>query len=128
MILHRMHAEVHKKFPDSEHLVLSGFFFLRFLSPAIVSPYAYGIVDGTHTFKHERTVLNLDADELPPACARGLVLVSKVIQNLANGIEFGEAQKHMVPFNTFIKHHKIVMDEFLAAISKKPKVRENNTK
>ena len=73
-----MHTEVHKKFPNSKHLVslyfnlfplsqftydflnyqvLSGFFFLRFLSPAVVSPYAYGIIDGIRHFF--RIFLNL---------------------------------------------------------------------
>jgi hypothetical protein len=42
-----LHKEVVQKFPESKYSVLSGFFFLRFICPAIVSPERYGLIDGS---------------------------------------------------------------------------------
>ena len=47
VICHHLHKEVIQKFPESKYSVLSGFFFLRFICPAIVSPERYGLIDGS---------------------------------------------------------------------------------
>ncbi|KNC51747.1 uncharacterized protein AMSG_07816 [Thecamonas trahens ATCC 50062] len=65
---------------------VGGFFFLRFLVPAITAPEAYGLV-------HD-----------PPDVGQRklLVLLGKAIQNLSNQKEFGGKEKHMVQMNSFI--------------------------
>jgi len=46
-----LRAKVLTKFPESKYSAIGGFFFLRFLCPAIVSPENYGLVDsGTGSF------------------------------------------------------------------------------
>jgi Ras GTPase-activating protein 1 len=48
---------------------------------------------------------------------RGLVLVSKTLQNLSNGIEFGGKEDFMSVMNTFLSSNTKAMDEFLDQIS-----------
>jgi len=55
-----------------------------------VSPEIYGIVSG---------------DRLPsPRIQRGLMLLSKILQNLANHVLF-KKEKHMLVFNDFLKEN-----------------------
>jgi len=60
--------------------------------------------------------------EISPDCRRGLVLVSKVIQNLANGIAFGEKEQHMTITNSFISSNMICAEAFFEFLSKPPSV------
>ncbi|XP_036229152.1 neurofibromin isoform X3 [Bactrocera oleae] len=60
--------------------------FLRFINPAIVSPQELGIVNR----------------QVPASVKRGLMLMSKILQNIANHIEFSKEQ-HMVSFNDFLR-------------------------
>lgn len=62
--------------------------FLRFINPAIVSPHEMGIVN----------------EQIPPIIKRGLMLLSKILQNIANHVEFSKEQ-HMLPFNDFLRSH-----------------------
>ncbi|XP_012162697.1 neurofibromin isoform X2 [Ceratitis capitata] len=62
--------------------------FLRFINPAIVSPQELGIV----------------SRQVPASVKRGLMLMSKILQNIANHIEFSKEQ-HMVSFNDFLRAH-----------------------
>lgn len=74
--------------------------FLRFINPAIVSPYEAGIVDRQPS----------------PKTLRGLMLVSKILQNIANNVEFSKEQ-HMIPFNSFVKEHFEPLKKWVASIS-----------
>lgn len=62
--------------------------FLRFINPAIVSPFQSGIIDSDPSLKVKR----------------GLMLMSKILQNIANHVEFSKEQ-HMKYFNDFIKEN-----------------------
>lgn len=77
-----------KKYPNSDtNLKAVGtVIFLRFINPAIVSPYEASIVDRQPA---QRTL-------------RGLMLVSKILQNIANNVEFSK-EEHMLPFNDFVR-------------------------
>lgn len=75
--------------------------FRRFISPAVVAPE---IVDV----------------ELPKesssALRRGLMVVAKIIQNLANNIFFGK-EAHMVVLNPFLKDNITNVTRFLSELS-----------
>ncbi|KAJ6239281.1 ras gtpase-activating protein [Anaeramoeba flamelloides] len=87
------------KFPNSKYIVVAGFIFLRFICPAIVVPEKYGI---TKLIPH-------------PQNRRDLVLVSKIIQNIANGTTFkSENMKILNPIvNKYIPKIKLFMDTLI---------------
>eukprot|EP01103_Thecamoeba_quadrilineata_P001001 TRINITY_DN10886_c0_g1_i1.p1 TRINITY_DN10886_c0_g1~~TRINITY_DN10886_c0_g1_i1.p1 ORF type:complete len:538 (+),score=103.12 TRINITY_DN10886_c0_g1_i1:32-1645(+) len=91
-VCHLLQEEVQHKFPQLKYAVVGGFFFLRFMCPAIVSPEGYGVIpEGTPLVSEVR---------------RALVLVSKILQNLANGKDFGSKEAYMIPMQSFIKEHE----------------------
>jgi neurofibromin 1 len=80
------------RFPDSINSssnmsAVGTVFFLRFINPAIVAPYEMGVV--SHQISDPKT-------------RRGLTLMSKVLQNIANHVEFSKEQ-HMLFFNDFLR-------------------------
>lgn len=92
-----------KKYTNSETYLkaVGTVIFLRFINPAIVSPYESGIVD----------------KQPPPRVMRGLMLVSKILQNIANNVEFSK-EEHMLPFNDFVRVNFEPMRQWVAKISK----------
>ena len=74
--------------------------FLRFINPAIVSPQELGIV----------------TKNVPSHIKRGLMLLSKILQNIANHVEFSKEQ-HMLYFNDFLKSHFETCRKFFIEIS-----------
>lgn len=68
--------------------VIGTILFLRFINPVIVSPYETGIID----------------KQLNSKTKRGLMLMSKIMQNIANNVEFSKEQ-HMLWFNDFLKQN-----------------------
>eukprot|EP01119_Soliformovum_irregulare_P019017 TRINITY_DN5943_c0_g1_i1.p1 TRINITY_DN5943_c0_g1~~TRINITY_DN5943_c0_g1_i1.p1 ORF type:complete len:2529 (-),score=855.67 TRINITY_DN5943_c0_g1_i1:42-7628(-) len=98
-VCHFMHQAVHERFPTFENSAVGGFIFLRFLCPAIISPEGFGVIK-----------------DLPnPDVRRGLVLATKSIQNLANGLSFTSDKKEpfMVSMNSFIEDNKKVIAQTL---------------
>jgi len=87
-----------KKFPDSEKIVVSGFFFLRYICPAIVNPGSI-------------------CPQLSPLQRRNLILVSKVLQNVANGVEFGLKENYLTPLNPFIRESQPLYHSFISSLS-----------
>lgn len=90
---------VEAKFPNMKTTIVGVFLFLRFLVPALVSPFTYGLSSGPP----------------PPHVRRSLLLVSKVLQNLANGTAF-EKEEYMKPLNAFLANHQRTMDEFFEKV------------
>ncbi|XP_060809014.1 neurofibromin [Amyelois transitella] len=76
------------QFPQTSVGAVGTVLFLRFINPAIVSPQEMGIV----------------SRPVPPAVKRGLMLMSKILQNIANHVEFSKEQ-HMLPFNDLLRVH-----------------------
>lgn len=75
-------------------LIVASLYFLRFLSPAIVTPHAYGVFDEAPT----------------PELQRSLVLLGKVLQNTACGVEFdGTKEEFMSCCNPFVKSNAATM-------------------
>lgn len=86
---HCLYQVLSKRFPQlpqNNMGAVGTVIFLRFINPAIVSPCELGIVDR----------------QPPPKIKRGLMLVSKILQNIANHVEFSKEQ-HMLPFNDFVR-------------------------
>lgn len=75
--------------------------FLRFICPAIVAPESEGLVSTAPT-KEMR---------------RGLLLIAKIIQNLANNVLFGAKEPYMFPLNPFLVQNIQLVTEFLREIS-----------
>ncbi|KAJ0182942.1 hypothetical protein K1T71_000918 [Dendrolimus kikuchii] len=76
------------QFPQTSVGAVGTVLFLRFINPAIVSPQEMGIV----------------SRPVPVQVKRGLMLMSKILQNIANHVEFSK-EHHMLPFNNFLKAH-----------------------
>ncbi|XP_077535309.1 neurofibromin 1 isoform X3 [Haemaphysalis longicornis] len=85
---HCLYQVLNKRFPNFPHNIsaVGTVIFLRFINPAIVSPYEMGIVDRQPSSRTKR----------------GLMLMSKILQNIANHVEFSKEQ-HMLPFNDFLR-------------------------
>jgi hypothetical protein len=82
-VLGQVGGEVKRHWPDVHVQAMANLFFLRFLSPALVAAgvNAGGSSGGQH---------------------RVLMLVSKCVYSLMNGISFGEKEAYMAPMNAFL--------------------------
>ncbi|KAH6971880.1 hypothetical protein BKA56DRAFT_677938 [Ilyonectria sp. MPI-CAGE-AT-0026] len=92
------------RFPDAKYTAVGAFIFLRFFCPAIVAPEVEGLVS-TAPSKEMR---------------RGLLLIAKVIQNLANNVLFGAKEPYMFPLNDFLTQNIYHVTTFLREISVAP--------
>lgn len=92
-----------RKYPEASDAsicsLIGGFFFLRFINPAIVTPQAYMLVDGVPA-KHPR---------------RTLTLIAKMLQNLANKPSYAKEQ-YMMSLNPFVENNKQMMNQFLNSL------------
>ena len=91
--------------PEEQQLSLvGGFFVLRYLNPAIITPGAYGIVPQ-------------DAP-LPPNGRRNLTIIAKVVQNLSNGINFSTVKEsYMAVLNFILDKYRSRMAGFINALT-----------
>lgn len=89
------------RFPNAKYTAVGAFVFLRFFCPAIVAPEAEGLVSVAPT-KEMR---------------RGLLLIAKIIQNLANNILFGTKEPYMFALNPFLVQNIHLVTGFLREIS-----------
>jgi len=107
-IFHYSKTVVAERFPEMTQQIVAGFFFLRFLCPALVSPENYGLALTAGTYQAVEMfipVLNLPLslpEKITSKSRRSLVLISKVLQNLANDVEFGDKEPYMTAMNHFI--------------------------
>jgi len=79
----------------------SGFIFLRFFCAAILSPNLFQLME---TSQSKQT-------------PRNLMLISKVLMNLANMVEFGEKEQYMKVMNEFISLNTPVFKDYINNIS-----------
>lgn len=92
------------KFPNNIYTTIGGFIFLRFFCPAVSSPEAYGIVE----------------EPPSPASRRLLILITKVLQNLSNDVEFGAKEPYMTKMNDFIQANRVKLRNFYDKLIKPP--------
>ncbi|KAL0940809.1 GTPase-activator protein for Ras-like GTPase [Colletotrichum truncatum] len=97
-------AAVLPRFQEAKYTAVGAFVFLRFFCPAIVAPEVEGLVT-TAPSKEMR---------------RGLLLIAKVIQNLANNVLFGAKEPYMFPLNDFLTQNIYRVTTFLREISVAP--------
>lgn len=76
--------------------MIGGFFFLRFINPAIVSPQAYMLIE-TAPGKYPK---------------RSLTLIAKLLQNVANKPSYAK-EEYMMLLNEFVEVNKSRVDAFL---------------
>ncbi|KAH9949914.1 Rho GTPase activation protein [Amylocystis lapponica] len=89
-----------RKYPDATDYaicsLIGGFFFLRFINPAIVTPQAYMLVEGVPAKFPRRT----------------LTLIAKMLQNLANKPSYAK-EAYMITLNPFVENNKARINQFL---------------
>ncbi|KAA8914567.1 hypothetical protein FN846DRAFT_896963 [Sphaerosporella brunnea] len=107
-ICHTISSCVAHRFPEAKYTAVGAFIFLRFFCPAIVAPDSEGLVDLVPT-KEMR---------------RGLMLIAKIIQNLANNVLFGAKEAYMIPLNDFLTGNICEVITFLRNISVAPRTAE----
>ena len=107
-VAHRLAQEVGARFPGCERIAIGGTFFLRFICPALLAPHCYALL---MTPDRRRPVV--PGDHLQ----RQLVLLGKVLQNLANGVLFGKKEPFMVRMNQFITRNLDTVGQWMDAIS-----------
>ncbi|XP_062516439.1 neurofibromin-like isoform X2 [Corticium candelabrum] len=106
VICHCLYEAVAGLFPGRELNAVCSAFFLRFINPALVLPGYYGLSQGDLNRSSKRTV----------------VLLSKLLQNLANNVEFKKEQ-FMFCFNKFLSENASKADslaQHLAELPSKP--------
>ncbi|KAK1247512.1 hypothetical protein MKX07_002421 [Trichoderma sp. CBMAI-0711] len=69
---------------------ISGFLFLRFICPAILSPKLFGLL----------------RDHPKPQAQRTLTLIAKALQKLSNLSTFGKREEYMEPMNRFLTQQR----------------------
>ncbi|MCJ1471013.1 glyceraldehyde-3-phosphate dehydrogenase 1 [Pseudocyphellaria aurata] len=89
-----------RKYPDAQDqticTLIGGFFFLRFINPAIVTPRSYMLIDGTPADHPRRT----------------LTLIAKMLQNLANKPSYAK-EPYMAKLQPFVHKNKERVNKFM---------------
>ena len=89
-----------RKYPDAQDqticTLIGGFFFLRFINPAIVTPRSYMLIEATPSDKPRRT----------------LTLIAKMLQNLANKPSYAK-EPYMAKLSPFINQNKERVNKFM---------------
>ncbi|KAK2763803.1 glyceraldehyde-3-phosphate dehydrogenase 1 [Arachnomyces sp. PD_36] len=89
-----------RKYPDAQDqticTLIGGFFFLRFINPAIVTPRSYMLIEATPSDKPRRT----------------LTLIAKMLQNLANKPSYAK-EPYMAKLAPFVQMNKERVNKFM---------------
>ena len=109
--------------------MIGGFYLLRFINPAIVTPQAFMLVENTLSANTRRNLtlvlpllaLSLMASLLTLArvfASHKTTQLAKILQNLANNIKFGGVKEfYMEPLNVCIDKNKETLNEFLEGLT-----------
>jgi len=104
----KLKTRVTQRFSDADHIAIGGTFFLRFICPAVIAPQSYGLL-----MTPDRKSPVTPSDSLQ----RQLVLLGKVLQNLANGVLFGKKEPFMIGMNDFITNNLPAINDWMDTIS-----------
>lgn len=94
---------VARKFPDAGHFSVGGLLFLRYLCPALLAPDNFGMYEAGYPNIVRKS----------SSITRRFVLIAKVIQNLANGIDFGGKEDYMGALAAPLAHYGNAMKTFI---------------
>ncbi|KJE97414.1 hypothetical protein CAOG_07280 [Capsaspora owczarzaki ATCC 30864] len=103
-LFHIISNEVGKVRPDKVDIAIGGFIFLRYFCPAIVSPEGF----------------NLVKQPVTPEARKNLILISKTLQNMASGVEFGENEPYMLNANQLLRDSKLGVHLYLQLLAVVP--------
>jgi hypothetical protein len=103
-ICNNLKEEVSRRFPGAVEISIAGYLFLRLINPALVVPDSIGIVPAN----------SLTADN-----RRGLLVVSKILLNVANSVEFRK-EEYMQSFNEWTRSRFDVMKSFYRECAELP--------
>ncbi|KAI9331843.1 hypothetical protein BDR26DRAFT_824234, partial [Obelidium mucronatum] len=92
---------VGQRFPENKTTAVGAFMFLRFINPIIVAPWTLNVISPIQ----DRRLL------------RGLVLATKVIQNLANNVRFSQKEPFMADLNDLLEKNHGRVIKFLENVS-----------
>jgi len=98
---------VMERFPNHDLVLFtapSGFIWLRFFCPSLLSPRNFGLLE----------------DNITTSLSRDLMLCAKVIQNLANFLQFGKKEPFMEICNSWVMGKTEEMKEFLNTLCSLP--------
>lgn len=90
------------RFPESRYFVIGGFLFLRYICPAVVAPDGYKLINASISDKQRRM----------------LVLVSKILQTIANERTFGEKEQYMMCMNQLVNEYQGMVQYFFNQLAK----------
>eukprot|EP01130_Rhizamoeba_saxonica_P015529 TRINITY_DN699_c0_g1_i2.p1 TRINITY_DN699_c0_g1~~TRINITY_DN699_c0_g1_i2.p1 ORF type:complete len:494 (+),score=90.10 TRINITY_DN699_c0_g1_i2:558-2039(+) len=94
---------VEEKFPNCTGIVLAGYFFLRYLCPAIMVPMNYSICS---------------VDENLPNARRTLIICAKVLQTLGNNLRYSPSKEgYMLAMNDVIDRNRERINQFLIQLA-----------
>lgn len=102
--IRRLFSASEARFPGSGYRSIGAIYFLRFVCPMIVSPKAYQLVK--------------ENKELTATSQRGLILIAKVIQSIANESTTFEKEEYMKPLTDFVLKHVASVHAYYDAIIK----------
>lgn len=105
-VCHCILTSVKERYPEAKYTALGAFIFLRFFCPAIVSPESEGLIK-------PNVMISRDMK-------RGHLIITKVIQNLANNVLFGAKETYMIVLNDFLTGNIYKVTSFLREISQVP--------
>lgn len=93
------------KFPETDKYqigsLMGGYIYLRFFNPVIVTPDALNFIQ-TKPTRIKR---------------RNLILIAKVLQNLSNGLAFGDKEQYMMVANHFIKDKQNELQQYFEQLA-----------
>jgi neurofibromin 1 len=100
MVCHCLYSIVSQRFLQAGFQAVGTVIFLRFINPVLISPHEYGLVDMEPT----------------PKMKRGLTLMCKILQNIANNLLFTK-EVHMKYFNDFLRANFDLASDFVMDIA-----------
>eukprot|EP01125_Pyxidicula_operculata_P006676 TRINITY_DN229_c0_g2_i1.p1 TRINITY_DN229_c0_g2~~TRINITY_DN229_c0_g2_i1.p1 ORF type:complete len:840 (+),score=128.45 TRINITY_DN229_c0_g2_i1:31-2520(+) len=106
-IFEHLKLKLADRWPDNNSVVysgISGFFFLRFVCPAILGPTLFGIA----------------SDHGSVTVARDLMIIAKTLQTLANLTKFTHKEEFMLPVNDWITSQQSHIKSFLDKLAVVP--------